>query len=878
MVQTQPYILNMKPIEFFAAQQLNLERLLQIINYLANKETSLSTDDVKSLSQMLTLSTQEFLNLIYFGYLIECLKEDKEGNISLTPLGRTLANITGKKGEPTPLVRAMITHTIFTSNLKHRSLKVQFCLKLLQDLCSGYLLDCKLNVKHVANQSSVFVSQNLLNYSKIDLSLLIKDLGMLTEEGLSSTGCIWNSQLEINSTIVDIFDLYKESLKPQILIAVKRAFGHLFRHRVNYKSTITEGMDLLLTGIKGEVLIKIIPSNHFLQADDLLEHSNCVLISYGLAPGAEENLELHNIRFIPVLSLFEFYHTYRIQLEQLKDHFSLRRFRFYVASLIETFLEEEDRVWSESFVEKLKESARREKKRTFADISVERIEQWIFTVLPVLPRIKPREFRQVFTGLEDSSMFDPEWRIEPNFVLALQSLSNIGTSKFGNADYYLVNLMSPIIARSRGLTGAGAQILLLDDPNPYIAFIYREIIYAGSESVQVFSFQEAIEKSQHFGNKTLTILEKALGSHGKFPRYGFTVISEIDDPADPYEVLSPWEMNNPFLQTCLKRLRVALTHPEHTLIGTLSPEFRSSSSSGTSTNILVPLDIERIEQSRSFYYGWILFTSAGLLGNRNAPFTFHPDILLHLYIDISVSFFSAILSNLLTEINDLRLNVDYYHQTAWRLLYESASGKETSEETFEELEDISKRNIFRRRRKEQSPRTITEILAALNNQVRPKLQEIYDTLSHSSLEEDLYFIQKNLERIRPLIVFSENNQFPSFAEYEDFEHRFVNLSDLKKKAEHAIQLVENQIATLTEVIELYLNERSKRILEWLTYLTIVSVLGEVVASSYIFTLITQSGLDPLPSIAIIASALIVGLALLVITIIILLKVKDRISG
>lgn len=878
MVQAQPNILNMKPTEFFNTPHLNLERLLQIINYLANKETSLSTDDVKSLSQMLSLSKQEFLSLIYFGYLIECLKEDKEGNISLTPLGWTLANITGKKGELTPLARAMITHTIFTPNLKHRSLKAQFCLKLLQDLCSGYLLDRKLNVKFVANQSSVFVSQNLLNYSKIDLSLLIKDLGMLTEEGLSSTGCIWNSQLEINSTIADIFDLYKESLKPQILIAVKRALGHLFRHRIEYKSTITEDMDLLLTGIKGEILVKIIPSNHLLQANDLLGHSNCVLISYGLAPGAEENLDLHNIRFIPVLSLFEFYHTYRIQLEQLKDHFSLRRFRFYAASLIETFLEEEDRIWSESLLEKLKESARREKKRTFADISVERIEQWIFTVLPVLPRVKPREFRQVFMELEDSSRVDPEWRVEPNFILALQALSNIGTSKFGNADYYLVNLMSPIVARSRGLTGAGAQILLLDDPNPYIVFIYREIIYAGSESVQVFSFQETIEKSQQFGNKTLTILERALGSYGKFPRYGFTVISEIDDPANPYEVLSPWEMHSPFLQTCLKRLRVSLTHPEHTLIGTLSADLRSSSSSGTSTNILIPLDIERIEQSQAFYYGWILFTSEGLLGSRNAPFTFHPDIILQLYIGISLSFFSTILSSLLTEINDLRLNVENYHQTAWRLLYESASGKETVEETFEQREDISKRNIFRRRRKEQFPRTITEILAALNNRVRPKLQEIYDTLSHSSLEEDLSFIQRSLERIRPLIVFSENNQFPSFAEYEDFNQRFLNISGLKEKTENAIQLIENQIATLTEVIELYLNERSKRILEWLTYLTIVSVLGEVVASSYIFTLITQSEIEPLPWIGIIASALIVGVALLVITIIILLKVKDKISG
>ncbi|MFX0062631.1 MAG: hypothetical protein ACFFC7_10675 [Candidatus Hermodarchaeota archaeon] len=878
MVQAQPYLLNMKPIEFFATKRLNLGRLLQIINYLANKETSLSTDDVKSLSQMLTLSTQEFLSLIYFGYLIECLKEDKEGNISLTPLGWTLANITGKKGEPTPLARAMLINTIFTPNLKHRSLKAQFCLKLLQDLCSGYLLDRKLNVKHVANQSSVFVSQNLLNYSKINLSLLIGDLGMLTEEGLSSTGCIWNSQLEINSTIADIFDLYNESLKPQILIAVKRTFGHLFRHRVEYNSTITEDMSLLLTGIKGEVLIKIISANHLLQADDLLEHSNCVIISYGLAPGAEESLDLHNIRFIPVLSLFEFYHTYRIQLEQLKDHFSLRRFRFYVASLIETFLEEEDRIWSESLVEKLKEAAQREKKRTFADISVERIEQWIFTVLPVLPRIKPREFKQVFMKLEDSLMFDPEWRVEPNFVLALQSLSNIGTSKFGNADYYLVNLMSPIVARSRGLTGSGAQILLLDDPNPYIALIYREIIYDGGQSVQVLAFRETISNAQQFGNKTLTILEEALGSHGKFPRYGFTVISEIDDPANPHEVLSPWEMNKPFLQTCLKRLRVALTHPEHTLIGALNRDLRGSSSSGVSTNILVPLDIEQIEQSHSCYYGWILFTSEGLLGNRNAPFTFHPDIVLQLYIGVSVSFFSTILSNLLTEINDLRLNVDYYHQTVWRLLYESASGKETSEETFEQLEDSSKRNIFRRRRKEHSPRTITEILAALNNRVRPKLQEMYDTLSHSSLEEDLSFIQNNLERIRPLIVFSENNQFPSFAEYEDFNHRFVNLLSLKEKTEHAIQLIENQIATLTEVIELYLNERSKRILEWLTYLTIVSVLGEVVASSYIFTLITQSGIDPLPSIGIIASALIVGVALLVITIIILLKVKDKISG
>ncbi|MFX0093539.1 MAG: hypothetical protein ACFFBD_17440 [Candidatus Hodarchaeota archaeon] len=869
-MQNQPKaLLNLGPMDFLTWESLELKKFLQIIKYMSNKQTSLSTGDLVPLAELLTLSRKELLKLLYFGSLIECLEESEAGIISLTPLGQVVANFTGKKGETTPLVRILVAREILFPNLEQHTLRERYCMKLLQQLCSGFLLDHKLNIKHAANRSSVFVPDQHRNLTQINPSLLSEELGMSADGNLLNIGCIWNSQIEIRSTVIHLFDLYKETAKLDIVVAIKRVFDHFFNHQPEYRAVITEGMSLLVSGITKELLIEVVPSNHPLNADELSNHSNRVLISYEIDSEAEGVLQVRNLRFIPALNLFEFYHNYRIQLEQIKDHFTLKRFRVTAGLLIRTFFEGSERIWTSTLCKEMMKIGSQEQKRGLVDISVQRVEHWIYSVLPVLPRINSNEVKKRLKKLE-SSLFDPVWKIKDDFLVALRTFANtrIGTERFGDMDYYLVNLISPIIAESKGLTGFGAQLFLLDNPEPYIILVYRGIIHAGSSSVEVLSLKDKIENSMKFGNKSIGVLETALASCGKFPRTGFVVTSEIEDPTNPLELLSPHEINDPFLQAYLRKLRINLTHPHHSLISAVSRDTPTASIPPNVTNILIPLDIESIEGTSAFYRGWLLFTSEGILGNLNAPFTFHPDIAFHLYLNVVLTYFNTILSQIHTEINTVRFKVEQYHQVAWRLLYETSSGKEGAQEALKEVL-IQRRGL--RRRKDQSPQTISEILAALNQQVRPKLQDIQDSLNYSSLDENLSFIEERFNKLHLLTVFSENNQFPSFTMYNDCRNRLATLYDLQKKAKSDVLLIENQIATLAEVIELYLNDRSKRLLEWLAYLSIVSVLGEVVATSFLFTIFQQVQ----PVLALLTSLFIVSLALSLIAVILVFKFKTR---
>ncbi|MHA2296199.1 MAG: hypothetical protein ACXAEU_15740 [Candidatus Hodarchaeales archaeon] len=875
-------LLNVKTADFLASPHLNMEKFLQVIKYMEKKQGILSTDDIEPLIQYLTISKAELLNLLYFGNLIESLEEKKAGIISLAPFGRTIANISDEKGELTPLIKALITRVILVPDLTNRPMKEQICLRILQELCSGCLLDSKLHVRHVTDlQSSVFVPEYLARLSKIDQNLLAEELGLLEGGELLNAGCTWNHQIEIDSTIVHVLDLYRPSSKQQTLIAVRNVFDHFFSHQTNYKSAITGDTSILLTGITREVSIEIVQADHLLKTEDLVKYSksNCILISYGLTPGLEELLDSYDIHFIPAINLFKAYHGYRLELEKIKDPFIFERFNSNIAALIEDFFEATGtgRYWSSSLHQKIAEIAELEQKKSATDISVDRVEQWIYTLIPVLPKIKLSDFKRNLGRLKDSSKFDPMWKIEQSFLQGLRSLitDNIGTSQFGDAGYYLANLLSPIIARCEEPGKQEAQLLLLDDTNPYIVLIYRETIYAGLQPTRVLSLQERIEDSQKFGNESLTVLEEAFGSYGKFPRYGFTVITEIDNPADPRDTYSPWEIEDAFLQTCLRRLRISLTHPEHALIGTIGQYVHAPSppSNPPPQNILVPLDIELVDKVR--YHGWLLFTSEGILGDRNAPYSFHPDIILQLYIEVVLPYFSNNLTRLLAEINSIRLRIDYYQQVAWHFLHESSSSRSLSIKFLERMKSGAKRELFIGSKREKLPRTVPEVLAHLNNQVRPKMQEIDNTLYYSSLEESIAFIESFTDRLHQLTIFSENNQFPSFASYKNFKGQFSKLINLKKKANHDIELIRNQITELTEIIELYINDRSKRLLEWLAYLSIISVLGEVVISSYLFELLPEAG-DPLPLVALLSSGLVVLLAFIVIGVVIALKLKDRV--
>ena len=68
---------------------------------------------------------------------------------------------------------------------------------------------------------------------------------------------------------------------------------------------------------------------------------------------------------------------------------------------------------------------------------------------------------------------------------------------------------------------------------------------------------------------------------------------------------------------------------------------------------------------------------------------------------------------------------------------------------------------------------------------------------------------------------------------------------------------------------------TKRLLEWLAYLSILSVLGDVVLTSTIFDMFMQSEW-PIPLVPILSSTFVILLAIIVIMRIIGLKIKDRV--